>query len=315
MAASAKAQQSADSKSGVIYGTAAYLCWGFFPLYWPLLEPASAWEVLAHRITWTFVFCLGLLTITKKWRAYGQILRQRNLMLPLAFASVVITVNWGGFIWGVTNGHVLDASLGYFINPLVTVLLGVFLLGENLRRLQWAAVALGVVAVVVLTIDYGRPPWIALILAFSFATYGFLKKKAHLGTVEALSVETTILFPFAVAFLGFLAATDSLTFGHAGSTNTLLLIGTGVVTGVPLLLFGAAATRLSLTTVGILQYLGPILQFVFGLTVFDEPMSSARWIGFVIVWAALTLFSVDALANRRRINRVAEECAAESTAL
>ncbi len=315
MAASIQAQKGADSKSGIVYGVAAYLCWGFFPLYWPLLEPASPWEILAHRIAWTFVFCVGLLTITKKWRPYLQILRQRNLMVPLAFASVVITINWGGFIWGVTNGHVIDASLGYFINPLVTVLLGVFLLGENLRRLQWAAVALGALAVLVLTIDYGQPPWIALVLAFSFATYGFLKKKANLGTVEALSVETTILFPFSIAFLGYLAFAGTLTFGHESTENTLLLIGTGVVTAVPLLLFGAAATRLSLTTVGILQYLGPILQFIFGLTVFDEQMSPARWFGFLIVWAALVVFTIDAIANRRRVNRIAEECAAESSAL
>ncbi len=304
-----------NSRAGLIYGVAAYLCWGFFPLYWPLLEPASAYEVLAHRIVWTFVFCLGLLTITRKWAAFRAIVRQRRLMVPLALASVVITLNWGGFIWGVTNGHVIETSLGYFINPLMTVLLGVFVLGENLRRLQWVAVALGIVAVVVLTVDYGRPPWIALLVAGSFATYGFLKKRANLGTVEALSVETTILTPFALAYLVFLGVQGTLTFGHHGPLNTALLIGTGVVTAIPLLLFGAAATRLTLTTIGILQYLGPILQFVFGLTIFDEDMSTARWIGFVIVWAALVIFTYDALHTRRRSRRVVDECAAESTAL
>lgn len=304
-----------DSRAGLAFGTAAYLCWGFFPLYWPLLEPATPWEVLAHRIVWTLVFCVGLLTLTHKWRAYRSILGQPRLMVPLTLASAVITVNWGGFIWAVTNGHVIETSLGYFINPLVTVLLGVFVLGENLRRLQWVAVALGLVAVVVLTVDYGRPPWIALILAFSFATYGFLKKRANLGSVEALSVETTILFPFALAYLALLGARGTLAFGHEGAVNTLLLVGTGVVTGIPLLLFGAAATRLSLTTIGILQYLGPILQFVFGLTIFGEQMSPARWVGFVIVWTALMIFTVDALQTRRRTRRVVDECAAESTAL
>ncbi|GAA3535113.1 EamA family transporter RarD [Aeromicrobium flavum] len=306
---------STDSKAGLLYGIGAYLCWGFFPLYWPLLEPASAYEVLAHRIVWTLVFCVGLLTITHKWSAFRSIIGQRRLMVPLALASVVITLNWGGFIWGVTNGHVIETSLGYFINPLMTVLLGVFLLGENLRRLQWLAVALGTLAVVVLTVDYGRPPWIALLLATSFATYGFLKKRANLGTVEALSVETTILTPFALAYLVFLQVGGTLTFGHEGALNTTLLICTGVVTAIPLLMFGAAATRLSLTTIGILQYLGPILQFVFGLTIFDEEMGTARWIGFVMVWAALVIFTSDALHTRRRAKRTADACAAESTAI
>ncbi|GEO88404.1 protein RarD [Aeromicrobium flavum] len=309
------ASVSTDSKAGLLYGIGAYLCWGFFPLYWPLLEPASAYEVLAHRIVWTLVFCVGLLTITHKWSAFRSIIGQRRLMVPLALASVVITLNWGGFIWGVTNGHVIETSLGYFINPLMTVLLGVFLLGENLRRLQWLAVALGTLAVVVLTVDYGRPPWIALLLATSFATYGFLKKRANLGTVEALSVETTILTPFALAYLVFLQVGGTLTFGHEGALNTTLLICTGVVTAIPLLMFGAAATRLSLTTIGILQYLGPILQFVFGLTIFDEEMGTARWIGFVMVWAALVIFTSDALHTRRRAKRTADACAAESTAI
>lgn len=307
--------RNADSKAGLIYGVAAYLCWGFFPLYWPLLDPASAYEVLAHRIVWTFVFCLGLLTLAHKWDAFFSIVRQRRLMVPLALASVVITLNWGGFIWGVTNGHVIETSLGYFINPLMTVLLGVFILGENLRRLQWAAVALGTVAVVVLTIDYGRPPWVALLLATSFATYGFLKKRANLGTIEALSVETTILTPFAVAFLVLLGFQGTLAFGHEGTLNTILLVGTGVVTAIPLLMFGAAAVRLSLTTIGILQYLGPILQFIFGLTIFGETMGTARWIGFVMVWAALVIFTYDAMRTRRRSKRTADEAAAESTAI
>nr|WP_255669015.1 EamA family transporter RarD [Aeromicrobium duanguangcaii] len=309
------ASTNTDSRAGLLYGVAAYLCWGFFPLYWPLLEPASAYEVLAHRIVWTLVFCVGLLTITHKWVVFRSIIVQRRLMVPLALASVVITLNWGGFIWGVTNGHVIETSLGYFINPLMTVLLGVFVLGERLRRLQWVAVGLGIVAVVVLTVDYGRPPWVALLVSTSFATYGFLKKRANLGTIEALSVETTILTPFAVAFLIFLQVRGTLVFGHDGTLNAVLLIGTGIVTAIPLLMFGAAATRLSLTTIGILQYLGPILQFIFGLTIFGEQMGTARWIGFVIVWSALVIFTYDALHTHRRNRRLADECAAESTAI
>lgn len=303
------------SRSGLVSGTLAYLCWGIFPLYWPLLEPASSLEVLAHRFVWSLVFCLGLLTVTRKWAEFTRIATNPRLIGWLALASVVIAVNWGTFIWSVTHGHVIETSLGYFMNPLVSVLLGVFVLGESLRRAQWFAVALGAVAVVVLTVDYGRPPWISLALAGSFATYGFLKKRANLGAVEALSVETAIVAPFALAFLIALQLRGELTFGHAGSGNAVLLMLTGVVTAIPLLLFGAAATRLSLSTIGLLQYLGPILQFIFGLTVFGETMGTARWVGFVLVWLALVVFTVDAYRNHRRLVRTAEACAADSTAI
>ena len=183
------------------FGVAAYLCWGFFPLYWPLLDPAGALEVLAHRFVWSMVFVLIAITVMGRWRPFVVIARDRRMMLILTAASIAIAVNWGSFIWGVTNGHVIETSLGYFINPLVTVLLAVFVLKERLRRAQWVAVAIGSIAVVVLAIDYGRLPWVALIVAFSFATYGFLKKKAELGAFEGLGMETAILFPVALAFL------------------------------------------------------------------------------------------------------------------
>lgn len=291
-------------------GVAAYLCWGFFPLYWPLLEPAGALEILAHRIVWSLGFVLVLIAVTGRWAAFVAISRNRRLMLALAVASVTIALNWGGFIYGVTNGHVIETSLGYFINPLVTVLLGVFVLRETLRPAQWVAVGIGGAAVVVLAVDYGRPPWVALLVAFSFATYGFLKKKAAIGTFEGLGMETLILAPFALAFLVVLQLRGDMAFGHEGAGNVLLLVGTGVVTSIPLLLFGAAATRLSLSTVGLLQYLGPVLQFILGLLVFDESMSAARWAGFVLVWTALVIFTVDAVRSRQRTLRIA----AESTA-
>ncbi|MFD1859561.1 EamA family transporter RarD [Aeromicrobium camelliae] len=280
---------------------------GLFPLYWPLLEPAGALEVLAHRVVWSLVFCIGLLTVAHRWSAFGTIVRNPRQLVWLALASVVIAINWGGFIWGVNNGHVIEVSLGYFINPLVTVLLGVFVLNETLRRAQWMAVGLGAIAVVILTVDYGRPPWLALTVSGSFAIYGFLKKRANLGAVEALAVETAILFPFALAFLVALQFRDDLVFGHHGAGNLALLMGTGIVTAVPLLLFGAAATRLNLSTIGLLQYLGPILQFILGLTVFGEQMGSARWFGFVLVWLALVVFTVDAWRSRRRSLRQAAE--------
>lgn len=292
-----------DSRSGVLFGTAAYLCWGFFPLYWPLLDPAGSLEILAHRFLWSLVFVLVLISAMGKWGTFLAIAKDRRLMLILTFASVTIALNWGGFIYGVTNGHVIETSLGYFINPLVTVLLGVFVLKETLRLTQWVAIGIGGGAVVVLAVDYGRPPWIALLVAFSFAAYGFLKKKANLGAFEGLGMETLILSPVAIAFLIGLQLHDRLAFGHHGAGNVLLLIGTGVVTAIPLLLFGAAATRLTLTTIGLLQYLGPILQFIFGLTLFHEDMNTARWIGFILVWLALVVFTTDAVTSRRRVIR------------
>ncbi|KAA1374965.1 EamA family transporter RarD [Aeromicrobium fastidiosum] len=292
------------------FGVSAYLCWGFFPLYWPLLEPAGALEVLAHRFVWSMVFVLVAITAMGRWAQFRAIARDRRLMLILTAASVTIALNWGGFIYGVTNGHVIETSLGYFINPLVTVLLGVFVLKETLRPVQWTAIAVGGSAVVVLTIDYGRLPWIALMVAFSFATYGFLKKKADLGAFEGLGMETAILFPVALTFLVVLQLRGSLTFGHDGPANMALLVGTGIVTAIPLLLFGAAATRLSLTTIGLLQYLGPIIQFIVGLTIFGEDMTAARWAGFMLVWLALVVFTADAIVHRRRLLRRTAEAAA-----
>ncbi|WP_456695704.1 EamA family transporter RarD [Aeromicrobium sp. P5_D10] len=289
-----------NSRRGVAYGIGAYLCWGFFPLYWPLLDPAGPLEILAHRVVWSMILVLVLVTVAGKWGAMAAIAVDRRLMLILSAASVVMALNWGGFIYGVTTGHVIETSLGYFINPLVTVLLAVFVLKEKLRPAQWSAVVIGTVAVVVLTVDYGRLPWIALLVAFSFAAYGFLKKTADLGAFEGLGMETAILFPLAVAFLIFLQVHDDLVFGHHGPANATLLIGTGIVTAIPLLLFSAAATRLSLTSIGVLQYLGPVIQFITGLTIFDESMTSARWVGFVLVWTALVIFTVDALRNHRR---------------
>jgi chloramphenicol-sensitive protein RarD len=266
--------------------------------------------VLAHRFVWSMLFVLVALVLVGKWRTFLAIARDRRMMLILTAASITIAGNWGGFIWGVTHGHVIETSLGYFINPLVTVLLAVFVLKETLRPAQWAAVAVGTVAVVVLAVDYGRPPWIALLVAFTFAAYGFLKKKANLGSFEGLGMETAILFPVALSFLVVLQLRGELTFGHEGPGNVALLIGTGVVTAIPLLLFGAAATRLSLSTIGILQYLGPIIQFLSGLLIFGEDMTSARWGGFVIVWLALVIFTIDAITNRRRVLRQsAEACA------
>jgi len=294
----------------VALGVGAYLCWGFFPLYFPLLEPAGSMEVLAHRVLWSLVVVVLLLTATRRWGDLRAVVSDRRVLLILAAASVFIAVNWGTYIYGVTHDHVIEASLGYYFNPLVTVLLGVVVLGERLRRTQWLAVGLAFVAVVVLTLDLGRLPWISLVLAFSFALYGLMKNRAGVGTVEGLGVETAVLVPVAIAYLVVLAAQGDLTFGHAGAGNTALLITTGIVTAVPLLFFGAAATRLSLTTMGLLQYLTPTIQFFLGVVVLDEQMSSGRWVGFSLVWVALAMFSADAIAHRRRTLRVSAEAIA-----
>ncbi len=303
----------ADDRStrsgGLGFGAGAYLCWGFFPLYWPLLLPAGSLEVLAHRIVWSLLVVAVALTVLGGWRRLTAIARDPRTLAVVSVASVAIAVNWGGFIYGVTSGHVVETSLGYFINPLVTVLLGVVVLGERLRRVQWAAVALGATAVLVLTVDLGRPPWIALLLASSFAAYGFLKKRADLGAVEGLGLETLVLVPFALAFLAVLQVRGELVFAHSGAVNAVLLAATGVVTAVPLLLFSAAATRLSLTQIGLLQYLTPVVQFVLGLVVFGEAMSTARWAGFVLIWTALVVFTTDAVTHRRKVLRRAAESA------
>lgn len=304
-AATVSPPRAADTPSprGLVYGAGAYFLWGLFPVYWPLLEPASAVEVLAHRVVWSLLFVGVVLAIQRQW-AWIRTLGRRRLAL-LTVAAVVIAVNWGTYIYGVTNEHVVETSLGYFINPLVTVLLGVLVLGERLRRVQWAALGIASTAVIVLTADYGRPPWIALILAFSFGTYGLIKKSVGIGAVQSLTVETAVLFVPALTYLGWLMAAGESTFGQVSAGHALLLAGTGPVTAIPLLLFGAAARRLPLTVLGLLQYLAPVLQFLFGVLLFHEPMPPARLVGFALVWTALVILTVESVRHRRRQNALA----------
>ena len=286
-----------EHRRGVAYGVAAYGLWGLFPLYWPLLKPAGAVEILAHRMVWSLAVVVAILAVTRNW-AWIRVLRRRRLCL-LTVAALLITLNWGTYIWGVNNAHVVETSLGYFINPLVSVALGVVVLGETLRRLQWVAIGIGAVAVLVLAIDYGRPPWIALVLAVTFGTYGLVKKTAGVGAVEALSVETGVMFLPALAFLGVLQASGDATFGASGGAHAVLLIGAGVVTAIPLLCFGAAANRVPLSTIGLLQYLAPVLQFLIGVLVFGEMMPASRLAGFALVWLALLLLTYDMLRTHQ----------------
>lgn len=289
-----------ERRRGTLYGAAAYACWGLFPLYWEHLAPAGAVEVLAHRVVWSLLVVAGLVAVGRRTHAVRAVVRDRGRLLKLSAAAVFIAVNWVTYIYGVTSGHVVETSLGYFVNPIVTVLLAVLVLGERLRPLQWTAVGAAMVAVIVLTIQGGHPPWIALVLAFSFGFYGLLKKTASVGAVEGLVVETAVLAPLAVVFLAVLQATGRGTAVNHGPGHLALLVGAGIVTAGPLLLFGAAATRVPLATLGVLQYLAPTIQFVIGITVFGEPLPLLRVVGFALVWFGLVLFTLDLLTERRR---------------
>ncbi|MFE0459230.1 EamA family transporter RarD [Kitasatospora sp. NPDC058965] len=293
-----------ESGAGLWYGMAAYGMWGLFPLYWPLLEPSPAGEILANRMVWSLVAAVAILAARRHWAWLRPLLRQPRRLALSGLAAAVIAVNWGVYIWGVNSGHVVETSLGYFINPLVTIGFGVLLLHERLRRAQWAAVGIGAVAVAVLTVGYGRLPWIALTLALSFGLYGLLKKKVALGGLESFALEAAFLFPCALAYLVYLSVTGHSSFASHGSGHAALLALTGPITAVPLLCFGAAAVRLPLSTVGLLQYLAPTFQFLIGIVYFHETMAPARWAGFALVWSALVVLTWDAL-RRIRTERAA----------
>ncbi|CAM5249695.1 EamA family transporter RarD OS=Streptomyces alboniger OX=132473 GN=rarD PE=3 SV=1 [Streptomyces alboniger] len=289
-----------EQRIGLLNGFAAYGMWGLVPLFWPLLKPAGAGEILAHRMAWSLVVVGVALLFVRRWGWARELVRQPRRLGLVTVAAAVITVNWGVYIWAVNSGHVVEASLGYFINPLVTIAMGVLLLGERLRPVQWTAVAVGLAAVLVLAFGYGQPPWISLCLAFSFATYGLVKKKVNLGGLESLTAETAVQFLPAVGYLVWLGAQGDATFGTEGFGHAALLAATGVVTAVPLVCFGAAAIRVPLSTLGLLQYLAPVFQFLLGIFYFHEAMPPERWAGFGLVWLALSLLTWDALRTARR---------------
>ncbi|WP_182112073.1 MULTISPECIES: EamA family transporter RarD [unclassified Actinotalea] len=297
----------AADRTGLALGFGAYLLWGFLTLYFPLLEPAGPVEIIAHRVVWSLVFCLVLLRVTGSWSAYVRALRDPRMLGTLAVAGVLVALNWLVFVFGVLSGHTVDTALGYYINPLVTVVLAVVLLGERLRPAQWAALGIGAVAVVVITVGVGRLPWIALVLAATFGLYGLLKNRVGrtVPAVASLAVETTVLTPVAGAYLAWLGLSGAAAFGAHGGGHVALLVGLGVVTAVPLLMFGAAARRLPLSVVGMLQYVAPTLQFLVGVLVFGEEMPTARWIGFGLVWLALVVLTVDGLRATRSPRRAA----------
>ncbi|MEU3631452.1 EamA family transporter RarD [Streptomyces fradiae] len=310
----ARSGGTGDQKAGLLYGIGAYGIWGLFPLYWPLLEPAGAVEILAHRMAWSLVAVVLALLVVRRWAWIPVLLRQPGKLGLIALAATVITLNWGVYIWAVNAGHVVESSLGYFINPLVTIAMGVVLLKERLRPAQWAAVGIAFAAVVVLAIGYGRPPWISLVLAFSFATYGLVKKKVNLGGLESLGAETAMLFLPATGYLVWLGMRGDAAFGTAGVGHMALLASTGLVTAVPLVCFGAAAIRVPLSTLGLLQYLAPVFQFLVGVLYFREAMPPERWAGFALVWLALTLLTWDALRTAHRTRAEAARLTARAAA-
>ena len=301
-----------EFRRGTVYGFLAYAIWGVFPLYFAALKPAGAWEILAHRILWTLVLCVGILAIRRDLAWSRQLLRRPRLGLGVTIAALLIAANWVIYVTAVITGRTTEAALGYFLNPLVTVALGVIVLRERLRPLQWTAVAIGAVAGLYLSIAGGQFPLIALSLAFSFAAYGLVKKRvgASLDAMHSLAAETAVLFPVAVVLLAVLVARGETTFTLDAPLHPALLLLAGVITAVPLLLFAAAARRIPLTTVGLLQFITPVLQLLCGVLLLGEHMSAARWVGFAIVWVALAVLTLDSvLARPRRARAVLEEVA------
>lgn len=288
-------------KLGLIYGVSAYVLWGMFPLYWPLLEPANPLEIVSHRAVWTLIFCVIVLAITHALKSTLATFRRPKVAIKLFLASILISINWLIYIWATNNGHVVEASLGYYINPLIIIAFGVILLKEKMRRLQWVAVSIATVGVIILTVDYGRLPWVALGLALSWGTYGLVKKQLGLGALEGLAIETMIAFIPYCGYLIFIGSKGEGQFGN-GAGLTILLISAGAVTAIPLLLFNGSTTRLPYSTIGLMQYITPTIQFSIGVWVNNEAMPTARWVGFIFIWLALMTLATDLLKSGRSID-------------
>jgi chloramphenicol-sensitive protein RarD len=284
---------------GIWYGVGAYVLWGFFPIYWKFLHQVPALEVIGHRIGWSFILLALYIVITKQWQAFRSVAFQPKTIAIYSIAAVLLSINWLIYVWGVNAGFIVETSLGYFINPLFSVLLGVVFLRERLRPMQWIPVGLAAIGVIYLTFVYGRLPWIALTLAFSFGLYGFVKKLSPLGSLYGLTLETGIVFPIALIYLTFVGVNDSGAFMRSGIFVDVLLVGAGVVTTIPLLMFASAAKQIPLTIVGLLQYIAPTLQLLIGVFIYKEAFDFAHFIGFAIVWAALIIFALESYFSNR----------------
>jgi len=304
-----------EVRRGTAYGIAAYGIWGLFPMYFHSLAPSGPWEILAHRILWTLVLCALILTVRRDWAWLRPTLAHRRLTLGLVLAAFLIAGNWGVYVLAVLSGRTYEAALGYFLNPIVTVFLGVLVLGERLRPGQWLAVGVGGVAAVYLTVAGGIIPWIPLVLALSFALYGLTKKRvgARLTAMQSLAAETLVLGPVAAGILAWVAMSGATTLGRHGAAHTGLLLSAGVVTAVPLLFFAAAARRVPLVTIGLLQFMTPGLQLLTGVFLLGEHVSPALWVGFAIVWVALVILTVDSV-RAARAGAAARSATSTSTA-
>ena len=288
-------------RTGLLYGLGAYLLWGLLPLYWKLVEEAGAFEILAHRGIWSLVLCLFLLALRKQIKSGYQMVKARRTLALLFLASGVLMLNWGVFIWAVTVDRVVDASLGYYITPLINVSLGVFLLHERLRTLQKVAVSLAAIGVLVLTLGYGAVPWVALVLSTSWACYSLIKKKLHLGALETLTMEALFAFIPNLVYLIAIERAGTAVFGK-DTGLTILLLGAGFATVAPLLLFNGSTTRLPLSTVGLLQYITPTMMFIIGVFINNEDMAPAKLLGFAFIWSALAFLSRDLIKSNRAID-------------
>ena len=288
---------------GVIAGLGSYILWGFLPLYFLLTGTANAWEIVSWRIVWSLVFCVGLLLATRQFRSTFALLKDRRLAVLTLLAGVLIYLNWQFYIIAVVSGHIVQGSLGYFINPLVTILLGVLVLGEKLRTGQWIAIGFAAVAVIVLIVGYGEVPWFSFILAGSFGVYGLVKNLlgGRISATGSLTFETLWLAPVAVVILAI--SWPTIQFGHGDPVTTALLIGLGPVTAIPLLLFGYAASKVPMAWMGFMQYFAPTIQFIVGVVVMHEPMPPARLAGFALVWAGLIVLSLDSIRHARAVRK------------
>jgi chloramphenicol-sensitive protein RarD len=289
-----------DQRRGFVSGLAAYVIWGFFPIYFHYLRPAGPMEILAHRVIWSVLFVALLTTAIRRWSRIRAIVAKPKLLAGIAGAAILIGVNWFVYIYGVNTDRVIETSLGYFITPLISVLFGVIIFREQLRPQQWIAIGIGTAAVAVITYDYGHLPWIALVLAGSFGSYGLVKKRLSLPPTDGLLVESSVLALPALIYLIWLASAGKSTLTNHGAGHLTLLVLAGALTAIPLLLFADAANRIPMTGLGILQYVAPVLQLASGVFLLDEPMPTALLIGFALVWVALAIFTWDALHHARR---------------
>jgi len=286
---------------GVLSAALAYIMWGFFPIYFKILKPVSPVEILCHRMTWSLVFLSSVLMVTRQWDWLRPAIRNRRTLIIYLCAGSLLAMNWFTYIWAVNSGFIVESSLGYFINPLISILLGVLILRERLRPAQWVPVGLAAAGIIYLTFLYHRPPWIALVLALTFGTYGLIKKVSPLPSIKGLTLETGLLFIPAIGYLIYLEVVGKASFGHSGFTTSLLLALAGVITAIPLLLFASGVRKIPLYLAGLLQYITPTIQLLIGILIYEESFSSHQFIGFSLIWLALGVYTLDAFIHSRRL--------------